>query len=52
MSEGKWVVATPLGWAQNKRLSETFPTYREYVLWAEEVIERIEDLERILGRRN
>lgn len=47
---GKWVPMTPLAWARHTRIRKNFPTYREYYLWAEEVIERIVDIERIMER--
>jgi len=45
---GKWVPMTPLAWARHTRIRKSFPTYEAYYLWAEEVIERIEALERLM----
>ena len=48
--EGKWVPMTPLAWSRHTRIRKNFPTYESYYLWAEEVIERIVAIERIMER--
>ena len=48
--EGKWVPMTPLAWARHTRIRKNFPIYSDYYVWAEEVIERIVDIEKIMER--
>ena len=51
MSGGKWVPMTPLQWARNTSVRKTFPSYREYYFWAEEMIENLEMCKKLLEER-